>query len=271
MTIKSFKALFSSPLACFLLYVTVIIVFAVCYCMLPNQFYHMNIMKEQEFNDLQNVVKGQFKQLLSSAIQNDDKEKYIMIDDNKKYRLKVDSIAVERYNYKEPSFDITVHVLSNEAYVYQEEHAYMEYAISYNVKLVGTRIIMADKSVLQTAKLEQTNRVYDPIKSEETNDLIDISPVFKGKNWSFAIKVSRALDENLRKIENAQDGYASYVENNFFRMLYLSVVTITTLGFGDIVPITDMARLGIGIEAFLGVMIAGLFVNAIIQKTCSEK
>ena len=41
---------------------------------------------------------------------------------------------------------------------------------------------------------------------------------------------------------NGDSGFTSDVSDNFQRMLYFSAVTITTLGFGDIVPITTAAR-----------------------------
>jgi len=47
--------------------------------------------------------------------------------------------------------------------------------------------------------------------------------------------------------------------------LYFSVVTITTLGFGDIAPVTDLARSIVASEAIIGVVIIGLFLNALWQ------
>lgn len=58
-------------------------------------------------------------------------------------------------------------------------------------------------------------------------------------------------------------GAPSSVGGNFWRMLYLSVVVITTLGLGDILPISPIARGFVGAEAFLGVVLAGLFLNAV--------
>lgn len=45
--------------------------------------------------------------------------------------------------------------------------------------------------------------------------------------------------------------------------LYLSVTTVTTLGLGDISPVTDEAAVLIASECILGVICAGLFLNAI--------
>jgi voltage-gated potassium channel Kch len=46
-------------------------------------------------------------------------------------------------------------------------------------------------------------------------------------------------------------------------MLYFSAVTATTLGFGDIVPVTTYARILVTIEAVAEVSLIGLFLNSI--------
>ena len=46
-------------------------------------------------------------------------------------------------------------------------------------------------------------------------------------------------------------------------MLYLSAVTITTVGYGDIVPLTTISRVLVGIEAVLGIVLIRLFLNAL--------
>lgn len=50
----------------------------------------------------------------------------------------------------------------------------------------------------------------------------------------------------------------SWVDN-----AYLSLVTITTLGFGDITPKTEIGKLVVSSQAFFGVMILGLFLNSL--------
>lgn len=57
----------------------------------------------------------------------------------------------------------------------------------------------------------------------------------------------------------------------FGRYLYLSVVTITTLGFGDMVPVTDRARGLVAVEAIVGVVLAGLFLNALAVKIAERR
>jgi hypothetical protein len=46
-------------------------------------------------------------------------------------------------------------------------------------------------------------------------------------------------------------------------MLYFSATTITTLGFADIVPLSNAARMVVSLESVLGIVLIGLFVNAL--------
>lgn len=61
------------------------------------------------------------------------------------------------------------------------------------------------------------------------------------------------------------EGYIHYdqLNNNFLSNLYYSAVTVTTLGYGDITPINEIAALLVGAESVLGVVIIGLFLNQI--------
>ncbi|MCL1090332.1 potassium channel family protein [Shewanella profunda] len=45
--------------------------------------------------------------------------------------------------------------------------------------------------------------------------------------------------------------------------LYFSIVTITTLGYGDILPISWYAQIAISLQALLGITILGLLINAV--------
>lgn len=52
---------------------------------------------------------------------------------------------------------------------------------------------------------------------------------------------------------------------------YFSVVTITTLGYGDIAPKTEPARIIVAIEALLGVVTIGFFLNAVARRSDEDK
>ena len=58
-------------------------------------------------------------------------------------------------------------------------------------------------------------------------------------------------------------GFPANYQDNLGRMMYVSAVTITTLGYGDIVPLSGRARAGTACEAVVGVLLAGLFFNSL--------
>jgi hypothetical protein len=60
---------------------------------------------------------------------------------------------------------------------------------------------------------------------------------------------------------NAAEGDPYYSSGRFGRMLYLSATTITTLGIGDVSPVSGTARLLVWLEALLGIVAIGLFLN----------
>jgi len=77
-----------------------------------------------------------------------------------------------------------------------------------------------------------------------------------------SILVPTPTAERVSTYVAARRGHPAPTAGEFGRFLYFSVVTITTLGYGDIVPLTDRARLVVGIESIFGVVVAGLFINA---------
>lgn len=52
-------------------------------------------------------------------------------------------------------------------------------------------------------------------------------------------------------------------ESGFFSFFYFSVITITTLGYGDITPIGKFGQLLTASEALLGIILIGLFLNSL--------
>ena len=58
--------------------------------------------------------------------------------------------------------------------------------------------------------------------------------------------------------------------SNFWDALYFSIVTITTLGFGDLFPTNDWGRFLVCLEAIVGIIFVGLFLNA-VSKSQADK
>lgn len=58
--------------------------------------------------------------------------------------------------------------------------------------------------------------------------------------------------------------------DTFIHALYFSVITITTLGYGESYPTTDELRIACSVEAFLGVFIVGFALNSLLFREIGE-
>tara|TARA_R110001583_G_scaffold66418_1_gene190922 strand:- start:1354 stop:2235 length:882 start_codon:yes stop_codon:yes gene_type:complete len=59
-------------------------------------------------------------------------------------------------------------------------------------------------------------------------------------------------------------------EEGVISYLYFSVVSITTLGYGDILPSSSAAQITAALEALLGLILIGLFLNALSMQHSRE-
>lgn len=75
------------------------------------------------------------------------------------------------------------------------------------------------------------------------------------------VLIDRNLQHKINSLVYGLNGMS--FSKDFWNMFYLSAITITTLGFGDFVPITKTARLWVSSEAILGVILIGLFLNSL--------
>jgi hypothetical protein len=76
---------------------------------------------------------------------------------------------------------------------------------------------------------------------------------------------------SVQELAYAAQGLVGGLPDEFPRMLYFSAVSATTLGFGDIVPVTTGSRLLVTSEALLGVVIVGLFLNSLARRSSNDK
>ena len=83
-----------------------------------------------------------------------------------------------------------------------------------------------------------------------------------------ALKKMQLTKQQLRGASDmveVEKGFPANAEGTFARMLYFSAVTITTVGYGDIVPLGAEARAFAAIEATLGILLLGLFVSRLVS------
>jgi hypothetical protein len=85
------------------------------------------------------------------------------------------------------------------------------------------------------------------------------------------LELSGTTYRNLVRFVNAVQGDPYYASGLWPRFAYFSAVTITTVGFGDITPVSMVARVLVGAEATVGVLLVGLFLNALTLRIRSRR
>ena len=101
---------------------------------------------------------------------------------------------------------------------------------------------------------------FVPFTSEDADDLGG------GGISEPAVAISVAESDAIKRYFRGYNGNPTDINENFWRMMYFSVVVLTTIGFGDIVPITNVARFAVAIEAVTGITLVGLFLNALANR-----
>ncbi len=74
------------------------------------------------------------------------------------------------------------------------------------------------------------------------------------------------LRDELGRFVSTAKGFPLDKLGNLIRMMYFSSVTITTIGYGDIVPVSGLSRILVGLESVLGIVMIGLFINSLSSR-----
>ncbi len=59
-------------------------------------------------------------------------------------------------------------------------------------------------------------------------------------------------------------------EKGPFNALYFSFVTFTTLGYGDILPLTTIAKVAVILEASFGYLMGGMLIAILARKVMGD-
>ena len=59
-------------------------------------------------------------------------------------------------------------------------------------------------------------------------------------------------------------------KQNFPEFIYFSFVTLTTLGFGDVLPLSPLARFLVYMEAVVGVFYMAIVVSSLVGASLSD-
>lgn len=244
-------------------YLLTIISFAFLYSFSSAKFYHNTIKYEESYQVLENN--------LSVAIQNEIKQSFTEKANHHTTKIngwlvRHDEIMVSNIHEDNGKllFSIWLQAINCSTASHTEtDSIFVQYTLRRDAILNGEKFMIGDK-------------IYFPINFSPVPDsFVDIpniedlnfSSLFTGNTIPIpSLCVASATELEINNFMIASGGFPTNAPNKFGIMLYLSAVTITTLGYGDIVPINDIARLMVGLEATLGILLLGLILNSATRK-----
>lgn len=246
----------------------------------PNDFYHSTATREQAYFAAQHRLSNQLLSSLVADLQATYGGNLIDIGDGEAMcidRLRLDGFDID--NRGTATFQVTAPIVDPGA----EGDPCSSDSITSIVVLTAASDLALDFPVFEDPDAREapaeewvTVRMLDSDSHSAAQRLF--APPFRsprarvsedGTRYEFAIspEVARQLQVVLR----ASQGFPAGIPGNLPRMLYLSAATVTTTGYGDIVPITTRARFLAISEAILGLVIVGLFLNSIAQQRRAER
>lgn len=252
-----------------LIYLSLIPIFAFIFYSLPLHFYHSTVQYESlvvskyKFIDrqLEQVIVGDFKKTYHLS---DMPEESIKVGQWYVFVYTLNNLKLEN---NQGSFDLSVEIKHDVKNNPGKKPPFPDpgsFPLNVHFRLNPPN---NDKNSVESKFLELEFRTESELLKDEKMRVAIIKTIFpNGRYMSddfVEFDIPTWLAEEMRNFASGNKGFGSSVEGNFVRMLYLSSVTITTLGYGDIVPITTVSRILISIESILGIVLIGLFLNAL--------
>ena len=248
-----------------LLYLSFIPAFACVYSfLLPNDFYHATVQYEsstmnEAAQDILDGLRTNISQRIVEAKNGKNCDSWRLSPDT----LRVHSLKAEG---EKVSFAISG-MLGN------DDGGHSEYYFSNRFSfLLNQRMITIPPGGSATVGFFLTSEEPMPVKLPLGDVNLQTCLFPRGASLSYApLEIPETLYSRTVSFASAVHGFPGHFTGQFSRMLYLSATTITTLGFGDIVPLTTSARLVVSLESVLGIILIWLFVNAVSAEKKREK
>jgi len=256
------------------IYLSFIPLFALIYTKLPHQFYHNTVQYEKAMEDfkkrlptmLKDELKRDFVERNGSNLLAKGANRY----DINYINITITSIRPETNDIKfifayglTPPADKEPKVLSDYRMVLGEIEMHVN---------TGLHLMRSDG----TMKAEICYGLYPQpgfLLFEHFEEMFpkNVSPsVVTQSEGGHILFVTKAFDDSLSDYLNGLRGFPTGTTIDYWRMFYLSAMTITTVGYGDIVPITPLTRALVAVQAICGIIIIGLFLNALAYEANSK-
>ena len=254
------------------MYIIVIVIFAVIYTNIPSGFYHETIRLESAYDrEAEEFSKKILEAMKVNFIEVYKKEQLCF--DN--IEIDISTMNVHKSYVKSERVIVPINLIVEVKNLEKDKDKKNE---KCDKKNKSEKIVYNDffDISLSTNALKINDKLFVPlvvdsnvfVKCDNIDvDKINYNQLFKHEGFlSPVIKIDEGVEKEIHDFLLASKGFSNDINNHFLSMLYLSAVTITTIGYGDIVPITLITRMLITIEALIGMTLMGIFLNNITYR-----
>jgi Ion channel len=262
--LRSFKSCRSLlPIGFGVFYLAVISSFATVYYVLPDHFYHSTIQHEASIREDGDFIKAELIRTIKASY----KEQYgdsSIIKGANGWAANLDDLNVETMSYRDRTFYFHLKLpkrqnAESDASIVNGDDSLL------SLKLPEFYVGVAD-DIVRNMRASADGHFITPIPTDW-----NVLTILGADQKALHVKPKPLifdvpLHERMLAYAGAMEGFPGRASGSFGRMFYLSTVTITTLGYGDILPITPLARMLVSVEAIVGTIIIGLYLWALTRQ-----
>ena len=240
-------------------YLLIILVFAVLYRSLPSNSFYAPYMKYEPAaaSDERRLIHA-FEAHIRESLQ---------LSRTVRYSWLIDAPSLHVSEIRSDDGEIIKFRLRAYAYHYTRQHINESEDFDRQVS-----IALHGRLIVPTAKLLICRGIYAPARSapafadeDEIVAQMFHTPDPPCNNFPSLIFTPEE-DRLLEDYASGLSGDPSRVSGWFWRLLYFSATTVTTVGFGDIVPLTLPARLLAGAEPVIGWLFAAFLIDSVTRR-----
>jgi len=248
-------------------YIVTIFIFALIFWGIGNQFYHSTAQYEIEVDEAYSNIKSELQKVVIHAFHDNHNHHTKFLDNQEGWMLHKDELIVDRFTSEGNRLTIylTAYITNGtDMSIDENSTGFIQTNTRFVLKYGGISTFLEDDLVRKDSFDFQEVEKCDMEALGYSN--FNVYKIFgNGVSKVAILELPFELIEDINAYDKSLNGFPSGLHGNFLRMLYLSMVTITTLGYGDIVPITDTARILVGIESVLGIVIIGWLATSLFN------
>lgn len=264
-----FRRIAHSPRITAILYFIAIPLFGVIYALMPNDFYQANATAEVRARDLRREIQRQMLDVVEPVYRRAEPVTGLKVT-----ALRPDEGAVSfetPFKHRSSRSNLTYRPVWSLELPPLEESTAGSFRLYVRIERVPLFLSLALKRHNEGDADAYRWGPLGPARLSPDPDSTDVARARGFTTIEGILTVPDTLYSNVERYYTAAQGSPDKLTGKLMRFTYLSAMTITTLGFGDIVPVSDRARFAVACEAIYGVVLVGLFLNAVATRRQLEQ